>query len=463
VDEGRPPGDDEVITTHCTKEPAMALSHLPASVANAFTRLAHWLDRRTAARLPLLLLGILFASNRRTVTSWFRAAGIAAEFRQSYVTVCAVGRSAQDIAISTVLAVKPLLPRKRLLLAIDDTHTSRYGPMVEGCGIHHDPCPGPAGGKFLYGHVWVTLAALARHEDWGAIALPLQARLYVREADLPKLPPERPRDFRTKLEMAVEQLVWLKPWVQGDFEQLWVVVDGGYAKRPFLRGAEQAGYTVVSRLRKDAALYSLPPPKPAGRRGPQATYGKGRISLAKRAGQTRGWEQVECVQYGKGVTKTIKTFLATWRPAGGVIRVVLVKEEDGWIPYFSPDPELTAVEILEAMADRNAEEQVFKDVKGVWGAEQQQVRNIYSNEGCFNLNLWMYSLVEVWAWGEEEGDLVDRSASPWDTEPRRPSHNDKRKSLQRVVLRAEIEEALAGNPTRERIRELAERLLALAA
>jgi len=441
----------------------MALSHLPTSVANAFGQLAHWLDPRSATRVPLLMLGILFASRKRTVTSWFRAAGITADFRQSYVTVCAVGRSFEDIAISTVLAVKPLLSRKRLLLAIDDTHTSRYGPMVEGCGIHHDPCPGPAGGKYIYGHVWVTLTALAKHEDWGTIALPLQGQLYIRKADLPKLPPERPRDFRTKLEMAVEQLLWIKPWVENDFEQLWVVVDGGYAKKPFLQGAKRAGFTVVSRLRKDAALCSLPLPKPAGQRGPQATYGKERISLAKRAGQTRGWQQVECVQYGEKVTKTIKTFLATWRPAGGAIRVVLVKEEDSWIPFFSPNPEVTAVEILEAMADRNAEEQVFKDEKGVWGAGQQQVRNVYSNEGCFNLNLWMYSLVERWAWDEAEEDLVDRSASPWDTETRRPSHNDKRKALQRVTLQAEIEEALAGRPTKERLRELAERLLALAA
>lgn len=441
----------------------MALSHLPASLANHFERLARWLDRRSAARVPLLLLGMLFASRRRTVTSWFRAAGITAEFRKGYVTVCAVGRRFEDVAISTVMAVRPLLRGKRLLLAIDDTHTPRYGPMVEGCGIHHDPCPGPAGGKYVYGHVWVTLAALARHEQWGTIALPLQAQLYVRRIDLPKLPPERPRAFRTKLEMAVDQLNWIKPWVVNDFRQLWVVVDGGYAKKPFLRGARRAGYTVVSRLRKDAALWSLPEPKPAGRRGPQATYGKGRISLAKRAGQTRGWQQVQCVQYGEEVTKTVKTFLATWRPAGGVIRVVLVKEEDGWIPFFSPSPEVTAVEILEAMADRNAEEQVFKDEKEVWGAGQQQVRNVHSNEGCFNMNLWMYSLVEAWAWDKEEEDLVDRSASPWDAEPRRPSHNDKRKALQRVVLRAEIEEALAGEPTRERIRELAERLLAMAA
>ena len=49
----------------------------------------------------------------------------------------------------------------------------------------------------------VAMTALAKHQDWGTIALPLQAQLYVRKADLPKLPPERPREFRTKLEMAV--------------------------------------------------------------------------------------------------------------------------------------------------------------------------------------------------------------------------------------------------------------------
>ena len=111
---------------------------------------------------------------------------------------------------------------------------------------------------------------------------------------------------------------------------------------------------MVGRLRKDAALLSLPGPKKPGRRGPAPTYGKQRLSLAKRAGQQRGWQPIECVQYGKQVVKTIKTFLATWRPAGGAIRVVIVKEESGWLPYFCTDPDASAEEILEAAADRTA-------------------------------------------------------------------------------------------------------------
>jgi hypothetical protein len=210
-------------------------------------------------------------------------------------------------------------------------------------------------------------------------------------------------------------------------------------------------------------LFSLPLPKPPRQPGPQPTYGKERLSLAKRAGQERGWQVVGCVQYGEEVTKAIKTFLATWRPAGGLIRVVLVREADGWVAFFCTKPEATAAEVLEAAANRNALEQTNRDVKEVEGAGQQQVRNLHSSEGCFNLNLWMYSLVEAWAWNRPEEELVDRGRCPWDSEPRRPSHQDRRKALQRQVLQSTIDAALCGRPTKGDCRALAQRLLEWAA
>ena len=443
----------------------MLFSQLSPWLSRTFALFACGLDRRTALRLPVLLLGILLATGRRTATSWFRAAGIGNDFRRAYHAIYVVGRHADAIALATWYTVQPCLAgSRRLTVGIDDSPTQRYGPYVEGAGIHHNPTPGPAGAKFLYGHSWVSLAALGKHPSWGAIALPLQADLYVRRKDLPKIAPEYRWTFRTKLELAAEQLDRLAACVDQSFTERWVVVDGGYAKKPFLKPAQKAGFVVIGRLRKDAALWSLPDlRRRPGQPGPLPTYGKERYNLAKRAGQTRGWEQVECVQYGERVVKTIKTFLATWRPAGGMIRIVLVKEKDDWLPFFSTDPEASAAEILEAVADRNAHEQSFKDVKEVWGAGQQQLRNVYSNVGAFNLNSWMYSMVEAWAWQRTEEELVDRSASPWDNEPRRPSHADKRKALQREVLRREIEAVLSEPVNPGRYRELAEKLLNLAA
>jgi hypothetical protein len=443
----------------------MSFSQLPASLSRTFAAFAHWLDRRTAARLPLLLSGVLLASGRRTATAWFRAAGITTEFRCAYHTIYAVGRRADSLALTAWETVRPCLTGvRRLVVGLDDTPTPRYGPWVEGAGVHHNPSPGPAGEPFVYGHVWVSLAVLAKHPRWGAIALPLRADLYVRQKDLPKLPPDYHWTFQTKLELAAAQLRWLKPWGAPHFDEFWAVVDGGYAKKPFLRAARQQGFTVVGRLRKDAALWSLPTTtRRPGQPGPLPTYGKQRLSLAKRAGQSRGWDRVACVQYRKRVTKTYKTFLATWKPAGGLIRVVLVQETDGWIPFFCTDPEAAVVDILEAAADRGAHEQTFKDVKEVWGAGEQQLRNAYANVGAFNLNGWLYSTVEAWAWDRSEDALVDRSQSPWDAEPRRPSHADKRKALQREVLRQEIDAVLAGPANPQRYRKLAEKLLDLAA
>jgi hypothetical protein len=442
----------------------MLFSQLSPWLSRTFARFACGLDRRTALRLPLLLLGILLATGRRTATAWFRAAGIGNDFRPAYHLIYAVGRSADSMALAAWSAVQPCLTgQRRLTMAIDDTPSQRYGPCVEGAGIHHNPTPGPANAKFLYGHCWVSLAVLAKHPSWGTIALPLQANLYVRRKDLPKIAPEYHWTFRTKLELAAEQLQELASGVGQSFAERWVVVDGGYAKKPFLKPAREADFVVVGRLRKDAALWSLPDlRRRPGQRGPLPTYGKERFDLAKRAGQSRGWQQVECVQYGQRVVKTIKTFLATWKPAGGVIRVVLVKEKDGWLPFFCTDPTATVAEILAAVADRNAHEQSFKDVKEVWGAGQQQLRNVFSNVGAFNLNSWMYSTVEAWAWQRSAEELVDRSASPWDKEPRRPSHADKRKALQREILSQEIEAVLSEPPNPQRYRELAEKLLALA-
>jgi DDE superfamily endonuclease len=446
-------------------EPAMRSSHQDATSCQWFSRLASPLDRRSALRLAWLFVGAVLARGRRTVTSWIRAAGLSGQYQPCYTTVAAAGKQADNIAARLIHeAVKPLVAgQTRLTLALDDTPTQRYGPYVQGAGIHHNPTPGPAGSPHVYGHIWVVLGLLAVHPAWGVIALPLLARLYVRAKDLPRIDPKHRPEFRTKLEMGVELLRWARFWLRFLGKPLWVVVDGAYAKAPFLKPAMSLGMTVVSRLRKDAALWTVPGSRAPGRRGRPRIYGESRIELAKRAGQRRGWTTEIIDLYGKRVKKRYKTFVATWRPAGGAIRVVLVEEPSGWVAFFCTDVSTSVAEILSTVADRFSLEIAFRDCKEIVGAGQQQVRFVWANIGAFHICLWTFTMTEAWAWGREEDELVDRKASPWDDPDRRPSHADKRRAWRRELLAEEIRAVLRPGVTEEEIQAVAERLLSLAA
>lgn len=445
----------------------MARSNFPVEVAPWISRLANCLHETCRWRLAPLLIGLLFAKGRHTVASWLRAGGLCKDYQDYYYLLGTLGRKIEALAGALLhLAVQTLDPGARLLFAIDDTPTKRYGPKVEGAGMHHNPTPGPAGHKFLYGHVWVTLSWLVRHAHWGTIGLPLLAALYVRRVDLANIMScSRPK-FQTKLEQAAALVECLSGWLKWLGKTLWIVTDGAYAKKPFLRRAHKAGAIVVSRLRKDAALWSVPVSVPPGqrRRGKPRIYGKERISLAKRAGQRRGWLWGTFRLYNKEVRTRYKTFLATYKPAGGLIRVVLVREDNGsWRAYFCTDPKATVAEILQAVADRSAIEQNFHDVKEVHGIGQQQLRNYWANIGAYHLVLWLHTLIELWAWHKPEKELVDRSSSPWDDATRRPSHADRRNAMRRQCLENDFRREAAGEVLSSKISRLWQRLLGLVA
>lgn len=257
---------------------------------------------------------------------------------------------------------------------------------------------------------------------------------------------------------------WARCWLGILGKPLWVVADGAYATAPFLKPMRSLAVTVVSRLRKDAALWTVPGPRPKHRPGPRRIYGERRIDLAKRGGQRRGWATGMFALYGKAVAKRYKTFVATWRPAGGAIRVVLVDEPRGWVAFFCTDTAASVADVLESVAARFRLEVTFHDLKEVVGAGQQQVRRVRASVGSFHICLWAFTMTEAWAWGRDTDGLVGhRSASPWDDESRRPSHADKRRAWRRELLAEEIHAVLRPGLTEMEIQVAAERLLNLAA
>ena len=135
-----------------------------------------------------------------------------------------------------------------------------------------------------------------------------------------------------------------------------------------------------------------------------------------------------------------------------------------WYAFFCTQPDASVVEILEAFADRATIEQDFHDVKEVWGSGQQQMRNIWTNVAVYNLNLWMHTLVEFWAWDQKhERQLVDRRDSPWDDATRRPSHANRRNALKQLILRNELSAITTDWSLPRKIIQLTKSLMALAA
>src|SRR5260370_17435 len=316
--------------------------HLPAELVLGGAHSASPLPARIAGRLLPMLVGLLFAQGRKTVAACLRAVGVGKDFRLYSYCLGRLGRAVEIVASLLLRRAATVVdPGPRVVLAMDDTPTKRQGPQVEGAGIHHNPTPGSAGQKFLYGHIWVTLAWVVRHPLWGAIGLPLRALLYVRQKDVALLTRWYKVAFQTKLQQAATLVQWAADWLRFLGKSLWVVADGAYA---------------------------------------------------------------------------------------------------------------TPQTILEAVADRNASEQDFKDVKEVHGAGQQQLRHYWANVAAYHLCLWLYTLVELWAWPLPARQLCDRRRSPWDDPTRRPSHADRRNAFRRRGLEGELRAAQRRPPVTRKIR-----------
>jgi hypothetical protein len=440
---------------------------LTGTMQTAVAVLQAVMDRRVAFRLTIIVAGMLLADDRRTASAWFVAAGVQDDWDRFYNCLISVGRTSEKLATAVLGQVvqKFAAGIDRITVGMDDSPTARFGRHVEGAGVHHNPTPGPADGEWLYGHNWVALAWLATHPLWGVIALPLRSLLYVREVDVPKLAEKYDWEFRTKHQLGVELLTWFMQSLRalGVEAQVWLAVDGGYAARPFLKPVLALGIVVVSRLRKDACLYDLPGQPDPHQRGRHPIYGKNKISLAKRAAHRQGWQTITYNCRGACVTRQYKTFLATSKLVSGKIRVVIVRYEDGsWAPYFCTDTSAEVRAILETVAARWAIEEHFHDVKEVWGAGQQQVRNLWSNIGCWHLNGWLYTLVELCCWDVPKSELTDRRSRPWDNPDRRPSHADRRRSISREMLQKQFQAALPRTPDNHKFRTLFETLVALA-
>ena len=131
---------------------------------------------------------------------------------------------------------------------------------------------------------------------------------------------------------------------------------------------------------------------------------------------------------GRIINKVVCPLVGLSSISAEPIRVAMVQEEGKhWAAMFSTDTTMDAKAILETYSSRWSIEECFHDLKEVWHAGKQQVRNLWSNIGCWQTNCWSYILTELECWNVSSEELVNRRDRPWDNPDRRPSHADRRR------------------------------------
>lgn len=220
----------------------------------------HCFSQPCFAIFETILAGWVLAPGRRTVTGMIAAAD--PEGRRAHDAYHRIFRSARWSLPSlwqalVVHLVGVLAKEGTITLDCDDTLYKKAGRKVEGAGVFRDAVRSSRN-KVVYAiGLNLVVVTLRVSPPWGGtpIGVPVGVRLH------------RKGDETTTVDLAEQIMGELASWLAG--RSFALCCDGAYAS---LAGRCLPRTTVISRMRRDAALYGAAPPK-TGKRGRPRTKG----------------------------------------------------------------------------------------------------------------------------------------------------------------------------------------------
>lgn len=427
----------------------MPTAILPDSFLTLLSAFAPCFHAPSYQNFVTLVAGWVHCLGRRTVTAAVLAAGATETrhlsvyhrfFSRAQWTLDAVGRVVFGLALAWLPA------HQSLAVIVDDTLCRKSGKAISGATMHHDPLRSTRRKPFFsFGHVWVVLAVwvpLPLGAERG-FALPVLFRLYrsSQRGGTADGPARRTRGLRaraahadhtatprpTKLELAREMVAIVAVWA-GE-RPVRVVADSLYAGRTMLED-RPANVHVISRLRLDAALWTVPAKRRPGQRGRSRRRGVRLPTPAALAATCRRWQSTMVTLYGHTLTTQVFVCRALWYVAlrDQPVRIVIVRDPTGRRQdeaFFCTDLTLDAAAILELYARRWTLEVTFHDAKQSLGFEDPQNQNAQAIRQTAPLACIVYSLVLVWAAGRvQQGATLRWVPRPWYPAKAAPSFPD---------------------------------------
>jgi hypothetical protein len=326
-----------------------------------------------------------------------------------------------------------------MCFALDDTMVPKYGKKIYGRATHFDHAAKENLAQYIKGHNWVVMGFLQRIPTFSKwICFPILAELFIpRKACL------KGETFFTKIELSLEMVKRLKNRLNCHFT---VVADALFAKEKFVKGCKSMNVTLISRLRKDAALYEPAPEKrKRGQRGRRRKKGKRIPSLSKIGGRWSLFQPLTIELYNKEKIIRYHEFLAYWQPAKSLIKVFVVwypqkKNREVLTMFFSTDLSLPIKKLLTTVAARWSLENTFKDMKQHLGMGNWQCRKKEAVRRSIMMNCIAYSSLILWSVSQFKGQIDMWDAVPWDNNKKFISLGDilnclKNKCIRQSILR----------------------------
>ncbi len=395
-----------------------------------------------------LAAGFLAQTGRHTVCGMLTGAGLSRVWRhhRAHRFFSHARWSAEALGLALArLAVSLLVPAgEPVLVAIDDTLFQRTGRKVHAIGWFHD---GSAKGPHQVGlgNNWVIAAIVVRLPFLTRpVALPVLAKLV--HKDLKPAPASR-------LVLARQMTAALARALPG--RHIHVVADAAYAGKELAR--LPATVTWTTRLRKDAALYELPPPR-TGRRGRPRVKGKRLPSLDQLA-KTAAFAPVTVRRYGSTATIQAAAITCLWHGVFGArpVQVILVRDrvQAGYdLALATTDLTASPAQVIERYASRWSVEVAVEDAKQVFGAGEARNRLATAVHRTVPFTLACQTISMLWyaTAGHHPGDVAEhRARAPWYRTKAEPSTADMIAKLRRVLVAAKYRPVHPGEPTPEEI------------
>ncbi len=355
-------------------------------------------------------------------------------------------------AAMVALAVEHLGPDGPVVCYLDDTLFHRAGRKVNGAGSFRDAVRSTRS-RVVYAF-GLNLVVLAIRVDppWGGmpVALPVGVALHSKGGT--KLP-------------ALAALLMTALAARLPERRFVLCADGAYA---CLAGEDLPRTTVVSRMRRDAALFG-PKPAPTGRRGRPRTRGE-RLGTPQEIAGSLGRRKFRAVTVewrGRSETRLVWSREVLWYGVcpKAMVRLVVVRDPAGVEHddfFFTTGSEMAPAEVLSTYAGRWAIEVTYRDVKQLVGGEHPQTWKGKGPERAAHLSFFLHSAIWLW-YITASGTNPRLNSQPWYASKRVPSFADAMAELRRVLWRERISSASATGPLSTEMADVLIDALAIAA